>query len=60
MYELTIERFSASTGTNFFRLWENAEYAGDVEIMSRYEGDGTQVKVWEHTLGVFDEVLGRD
>jgi len=59
LYELTNERYSTSTGKNFFRLWTNAEDAGAQPTLSKYEEDGTQKKVWEHTLGVFDKVLAQ-
>ena len=59
LYELTNERYSTSTGKNFFRLGENAEDAGAQPALSKYEEDGTQKKVWEHTLEVFDKVLAQ-
>lgn len=61
LYELTNERFSASTGKNFFRLgvWGDAEDADAPPALSQYEEDGTGKKVWEHTLEVFDKVLAQ-
>lgn len=66
LFELTDERYAASTGTNFFRIEGNAEdpdemmmykIGGAKAILDKYVGDGTQKKVWEHTMGVFDKVL---
>jgi NAD(P)-dependent dehydrogenase (short-subunit alcohol dehydrogenase family) len=66
LYELTNERYAASTGKNFFRIEGNAEnpdemmmykIGGGKAMLDKYVGDGTQKKVWEHTIGVFDKVL---
>ena len=65
LYELTNDRFSANTRRNFFRLEEHAEDQGyqlpvrAEAILSKYSEDGTQKKAFEHTLGVFDEVLAQ-
>ncbi|KUJ16740.1 uncharacterized protein LY89DRAFT_63501 [Mollisia scopiformis] len=59
LYELTTERYGVGTGNNFFRLDEKAEDAGANSLLEKYEEDGTQKKVWEHTLEVFDKVLAQ-
>lgn len=59
LYELTNERYSASSGKNFFRLSENAENAGASSILSKYIEDGTQRRVWEHTMEVYEKVLAQ-
>ncbi|TVY39145.1 Oxidoreductase [Lachnellula subtilissima] len=59
LYELTSERYSADSGENFFRLRANAEDAGASSILSTYIEDGTQRKVWEHTMGVYEKVLAQ-
>ena len=45
--------------TSYFRLEQDAEDAGAQPILSKYMENGTQKKVWEHTLDVFDKVLAR-
>ncbi|TVY18982.1 Oxidoreductase lepF [Lachnellula arida] len=57
LYELTNERYSASSGNNLFRLLENAENASASSILLKYIEDGTQRKVWEHTMGLYEKVL---
>jgi len=59
LYEVTNERYSTSTGKNFFRLWENGEDLGAQSTLFNYENDGTQKKVWEHTQEVYDKVLAQ-
>jgi NAD(P)-dependent dehydrogenase (short-subunit alcohol dehydrogenase family) len=59
LYEVTNESYSASTGVNFFRLDPNAKDAGASSTLSKYENDGTQRRVWEHYLEVFDKVLAQ-
>jgi NAD(P)-dependent dehydrogenase (short-subunit alcohol dehydrogenase family) len=58
-YELTDERYNAEGGRNFFRAWDNAEEVKPLSSLSKYESDGTQKKVWKHTLETFERVLAR-
>ncbi|WPH02253.1 Hypothetical protein R9X50_00510900 [Acrodontium crateriforme] len=60
-YEATNDKFEAGKqGKNFWRLWQDAEDLGEkaTEKLKVYESDGTQKKLWEHTLAVFRRVLG--
>lgn len=60
-YEATSESFKAGkNGKNFWRLWQDAEDLGEkaTKELKEYESDGTQKKLWEHTLAVFKRVLG--
>ncbi|KAG0648443.1 Oxidoreductase lepF [Hyphodiscus hymeniophilus] len=61
LYEMTNEKFSANSGKNFIRLGGNGsgEEEGPQPDLSKYMEDGTQKKVWEHTLGVFDKILAQ-
>ena len=59
LYELTDVRYAATTGTNFYRLNEKADDESTLTILSEYAEDGTQKRVWEHTVGVFDQVLAQ-
>ena len=61
LFELMDEKFSSSSGTNFFRLDDCAEVLEGKEddVLSRYGEDNTEEKIWEHTLGVFESVLAR-
>lgn len=59
LFAMANGRFGAASGKDFWRLGELADEEKKVELLERYEGDGTGVKVWEHTLEVFREVVGR-
>lgn len=57
VFEMTDPRFAASTGKSFWRVWDGEELKPK-GVLEGYEGDGMQERVWEHTLGVFEKVLG--
>ena len=59
LFEFTSERLSRQSGNNFFRLDDHAEeikFDGR-DMLQKYQQDGSDQKIWEHTLQVFDSVL---
>lgn len=60
LFEALDETFDRSrTGCNFFRVNERADDVGTkgAAVLAKYQQDGTGERIWEHTLGVFDEIL---
>lgn len=58
LYELTDGKFRAEEGGNWFRVGESGEVLGTPKVLSDHERGGEGERVWEHTVGVFERVLG--
>ena len=58
-YELTDASYAAKSWKNFFRLSEKGEVLPAHPTLKAYGEDGSERKVWEHTLQVNEKVLSQ-